>query len=451
MLSIEKVIGIFKSDDKRNVSLRNNILLSGLFKMIGLFTSLLIVPVTLGYLDNEVYGIWMTITSIMYMISTFDIGLGNGLRNYLTEAISSGDYQKARAYLSTSLIALSSIALVLAIASIVPFTLLNFNEVFNSWQMSSNELRNTVIVAVAFTLVNFVIKNIGYIFVALQHYALNDFLTISGNVLSLIIIFFLTKLTTPHLIYVVLAITASPVAIYSIAAIPIFRRYKQLRPSFSSFNRNILKEVVSKSLGFFIIQITSCMIIFGAINIFIARYCGPSEVTTYNIAYKYFNLLAIAYTIIISPMWNAYTDAYVKGDFAWIKGTYNKAILFWILSLAAGLVMLIVSQIFFHLWVGDKVKVPFALSCSVLFYISMFNFNNCVTYLLNGLNKIKVQIITSCTATAVYLLAVFLLEPGCGIYGIVLTAGFTYLIMSLIHFYQGRKLISQTASGIWNK
>lgn len=56
---------IFKNDKQRDANIRNNILFSGFLKCVGLLTSLLVVPVTLGYLNNEVYGVWMTITSIM--------------------------------------------------------------------------------------------------------------------------------------------------------------------------------------------------------------------------------------------------------------------------------------------------------------------------------------------------------------------------------------------------
>ncbi len=84
--------------------LHTNIIFSALLKAVGLGCSFVIVPLTLGYLNNEVYGIWMTLTSILYWFSFFDIGLGNGMRNYLTEAISRKDFVKARGYLSTTLL-----------------------------------------------------------------------------------------------------------------------------------------------------------------------------------------------------------------------------------------------------------------------------------------------------------------------------------------------------------
>lgn len=431
--------------------LRNNILFSGILKVIGLLTSLIIVPVTINYLNNEVYGIWMTITSMLFWINTFDIGLGNGMRNYLTESLSKGDYEKGRAYISTTFILLTFIVLAMALVLAIPMMTLNFNKVFNTMAINQEDLRNVMFVAIGFTLVNFVMKNIGYIFIALQKYALNDLLAISGNVISLIIIFFLTKFTTGNLMYVVLAYTATFTVIYLAAAIPVFMKYPKLKPGVKYFDKSLSKQIVGKGMGFFVIQISSCLVIFGAANLFITQFCGPAQVTVYNIAYKYFNLLVIAYTILISPMWNAYTDALVKDDWEWIGHTFHRAIRFWGLSVLGGLVMLALSQLFYSLWVGQKVEVPLSVSFSVLIYVCFFNFNNCVTYLINGLNKIRVQIMTSLFFTAVYILSVFLLKGRFGIEGIVLSMAVSYAAMSIIHLYQCELLIRHRARGIWNK
>lgn len=441
----------FHIKDTRNRMLRNNILFSGILKIISLSTSLLIVPITINYLNNEIYGIWMTITSVLFWINTFDIGLGNGMRNYLTGAISSKDYNLGRRYISTTLILLAVIALTMAIIISVPMSILDFNQFFNTQALSNEGLRNALIVAIGFTLLNFVVKNIGLIFVAMQKYAINDLLSVSGNVIALGIIYLLTKLTTGNLLYVVFAYTATHCIIYALAAIPLFIKYPELQPSFNSFDKELTQKIVGKGFSFFIIQISSCLVIFGAANMFITQYCGPSAVTTYNIAYKFFNLLVIAYTIILAPMWNAYTDAYVKGDMKWIENNFNRALKLWGISVVGGVIMLLGCPIFYHIWVGDKVTVPFSVSLSTLIYVCFFNLNNCVTYLVNGLNKIRVQIITSLVFTAVYILVVLSTGTKLGIEGVVLCMAGSYASMSIIHLYQCRLLIKNKAKGIWNK
>ena len=170
--------------NNRNRMLTTNILFSGILKIISLLTSLLIVPITINYLNNEVYGIWMTISSMLFWISTFDIGLGNGMRNYLTKAISEKDLTLGRKYISTTLSLLSLIAITIGFLLLIPLFTINFNKFFNTFAISNVDLRNALFVALAFTLLNFVTKNIGLIFVAMQKYAINDLLSVLG--LSLI-------------------------------------------------------------------------------------------------------------------------------------------------------------------------------------------------------------------------------------------------------------------------
>lgn len=450
-ISLSKIKALFRSNEKRDVVLRNNIMLSLFSKAVSLATSLLIVPATLGYLDNEVYGIWLTITSILMWFSYFDIGLGNGMRNYLTQAISTGDYGKARAYLSTTLCALTVIAIGLGLLSILPLAAVDYNALFNTQSLPGSTLRDAMTIAVLFTLANFVVRNISLVFAALQKYALGDMLTACSGVISLLIIFVLTKTTEGNLIYVVAALTFTPVAVYSVAAVPVFRHYKDLRPSVRDFDKSLLRRVVGKGMGFFFIQITSCLVIYGSSNLMVTRLCGPECVTTYNIAYKFFNLLAVGYIIVLSPMWNAYTDAYVKGDMEWIRRTFRRSMRIWGLTLVGGAVMLAICGVFYRIWVGGKVDVPFSVSLSVFAYISMFNLNSCATILINGLNKIRVQEITSGVFTVVYIALVLLVGRRFGIEGIVLSMAAAYAAMALIHYYQCRLIIKGRARGIWNK
>lgn len=438
-------------ENSRNKMLRNNILLSGIIKAVGLFTSLLVVPATLDYLDKEQYGIWMTISSILIWFSFFDVGLGNGMRNYLAQSISAGDYRKGRIYLSTTLAMLTCIAIVLIVVSTVCTFSLDLNKVFNTLAVDSCQLTAALLIATVFTLIMFVVKNVGLVYVAMQRYAINDLLIVSGNVVALIIVYVITKTTETNLLYVVLTFTATPVVIFLLAAIPLFKKHPQLRPSLGCIDQTFARQILGKGLGFFFIQITSVLVIFGGANIFIAQALGQEAVTTYNIAYKFFNLLIIAYTIVIAPMWSAYTDASVKGDFVWIKSTLKRTLAVWCLTLVAGLVMLALSGLFYRLWVGQSVLVPFTVSCCVFAYASLFNLNSGVTALINGVNKIHVQIITSVVFTVLYVVAVSLWGMRHGIEGIVICMAVSYAAMSIIHLYQCRLIINQRAKGIWDK
>ena len=442
----------FSTLDKRSAIVIKNSMATALMKVAVLLCSLIMVPITLNYLNAENYGIWMAMTSILYWFAFFDVGLGNGMRNYLSEAISRQDYIKARSYFSTAIFLLAIIAVLIGILSIIIIFQLDLNHIFNTHIMSNKSLAYIMVVAISFSLIQFVAKNVGMVYIAMQRYAINDFIVFIGQLISTIIVYIITKTTESHLIYIVIAITSIPALVFILASIPLLKQHPQLKPSIKSIDFTSAKKIIGKGLGFFIIQITSCLVIFGSANILISHYCGPEQVTVYNISYKLFNILIIIYTIIISPLWNAYTDASVKNDYAWIRKIFKKSIYLWAASLLLGLLMLLISGWFFKKWVGNSVDIPLGVSISILIYVCMFNFNNCVTYLINGLNKIKIQIITSILGTIIYLIAVcFFIKGTYGIYGISISMCVIYTIMSLVHLYQCNLLAKNKAHGIWNE
>lgn len=431
--------------------LRTNILFSGLLKIVGLGISFLLVPLTLGYLNDIQYGIWLVISSVLYWVEVFDIGLGNGMRNYLSAAISLKEWDKARIYLSTTLRILSILALALSIISTLIVYNVNLQRFFNTTAIPLTELRRSLLTALIFTLIMFVVKNIGIVLISMQKYALSDMIKVLGNALSLMAIYILTRIGDGQLYPVVFAFSAIPVLMFFLTMIPLFHHYPNLRPRWKDFNPQVANEIFGKGMNFFLIQVTSCLVIYGGANFFVTQYCGPAQVTVFNIAYKYFNLLVIGFLIFVSPLWSAYTDALVKNDFVWIRQTLKRSLFLWILTTLGGGFLLLVSNIFYTLWVGNYVNIPLSVSISVWFYISMFNLNTCLTMLINGMNRLRIQTITSIVGTAIYLIAVHLLGSKLGIEGIVCAMAFVYGGMAIIHLRQCLLLSHQRAYGIWNK
>lgn len=437
--------------DKRTELAKKNILLSLLFKGVGIATSFVMVPITLDMLDREVYGVWLTVSSILFWFTFFDVGLGSGMRNYLTEALSGNDMAQARRYVSTTFVLLTGIAIIVGVLCCVCVPLLDMNRVFNTYAESQETLMWSMLVALLATLAFFSIRNVGTIYMSMQMPAVNDGLAVTGGVLSLVIVWILSVTSCGNLFTVVAALTITPVVVYAVAAVFTFSKYKELNPSIGCVDLALGHRIVSKGLGFFIIQITSCLVIYGSSNMFVTQYCGPRDVTNYGIAYKLFNLLYVAYSIYITPFWSAYTDAAVSKDYGWMRRTFKKTLAVWGLSVVAGVLLLVISPFFFDKWVGENAHITYKLSGVTLFYICMVNLNSCVTFLLNGLNIIRVQIYTSVIFTALYLVAVLMFGEICNVEGIILLMAVAYLCMSSVHFYQCYLILNNKAKGIWQK
>lgn len=86
----------------RSYRVNFNVILSFLFKGFSISIYFIMVPITLDYLDANKYGIWLTINSIIAWVGFFDIGIGNGLRNKLSEALANDDLELSKTYISTT-------------------------------------------------------------------------------------------------------------------------------------------------------------------------------------------------------------------------------------------------------------------------------------------------------------------------------------------------------------
>jgi len=394
----------------------------------------------------------MTLSSILIWFSFFDVGLGNGMRNYLAQAIAEKNYKKGQIYLTTTFFMLTVIAVVLSILVIILAFTLDLTKVFNTITLDNFQLREAVIIASICTLVVFVVKNIGVVYVALQHYAINDLLIVSGNIIALLLIFLCTKAnSTGNLSNVVLIFTATPAVIFLLGSIPLFRKHKELRPTFNSFDWTLGKQLLEKGLGFFFIQITSCLVIFGGSNIFITQFIGPEAVTTYNIAYKYFNVLLMFAMIILQPFWSSFTDAYTKKDFQWMKQVLKKLELFGLLSIPVIIIMILCSDFAYDIWLGGAVKVDIMMTISVAFYFFCCIIANVYMVLINGTGKVFIQMIIYGIFAVLAFPLMYLLCETYNSSVMMLIPSLVYIVQAISGKIQLTKIIQNTDTGLWAK
>lgn len=83
---IKNIGGFVTKGHQRSVKAKKNIFASFIIKGTSILIGFYMVPLTIGYVDKEQYGVWLTLSSVVGWFSFFDIGLGNGLRNKLAVA-----------------------------------------------------------------------------------------------------------------------------------------------------------------------------------------------------------------------------------------------------------------------------------------------------------------------------------------------------------------------------
>jgi O-antigen/teichoic acid export membrane protein len=435
---------------QRTIRAKKNILSTVLLKGCSVVVSFLLVPVTLGYLNQYEYGIWLTLSSILMWINYFDAGLGNGLRNKLAEALAVNDRELAGIYVSTAFFLLAMIVFAVYIIFLLAQFRLDWYKILNVPPDSIRSLNSLVSIVFLFFCISFVLRIIGNIYLANQLPAVNDLLVFLGNVLSLLLIFVFTRISTGDLTKTALTYSCMPVLVYS-AAYPVtfFCKYPYLRPKISAVNFKYSKDLLGLGLQFFIVQIT-CLIVFSTSNLLINRMLGPEQVTTYNIAFKYFSAITMIFGIVIAPMWSAITDAYTRNEFDWIKRAVRGMRFIWLALFIVTIIMILLSNIVYRIWVGEGIKIPLSLSVLMGVYVTISNWNNIYAYFINGVGKIRLQLYCAIICGIVFLPLAIEMCKRFGMNGIIAAMCIVLLPGSIILIQYG-KIINKTAIGIWNK
>jgi O-antigen/teichoic acid export membrane protein len=436
---------------ERSVKAKKNILASFLIKGLSISISLVLVPLTINYVNPSRYGIWLTLSSIVGWFNFFDIGLGNGLRNNFTEAVAKGEEELARIYVSTTYAILSIIITVVLglFFCINPF--INWAKVLNTTPEMAGELSILAGIVFAFFCLRFIFQLLTTILTANQEPAKASLFDFLGSLLSLIIIFILTKTTSGNLIYLATALSFTPVLVLIASSLWFYtHNYRRFAPSFKYVKFRYARNLMSLGIKFFIIQMAA-LVLFNTSNIIVTQLFGPEEVTTFNVAYKLFSVIIMIFSIIATPLWSAFTDAYAKSDFDWIKETMSKMKKIWLLLIIFTIVILFISPWIFKIWVGDSVSIPFALSIAMSSYVIVYIWQTIHVFLLNGIGKIRLQLYLVMFSGVINIPLAIFLGKRLGLVGITVTSTILFIFMGIIFSIQTKKILNKTAVNIWNK
>ena len=135
-----------------------NIILSFGAKGITIITQLLIVPLTINYVNPTKYGIWLTLSSIIAWIGFFDLGFGNGMRNKVAESKAKGNIELARQYVSTTYFAIGSMVFILLLVVQGINLFISWPSVLKVDAAYLEELRKVFSILAAFFCLNMVVK-----------------------------------------------------------------------------------------------------------------------------------------------------------------------------------------------------------------------------------------------------------------------------------------------------
>lgn len=436
----------------RTMTVYKHILISFIAKAISVIVPILVVPLTISYVTPTQYGVWLTLSSIISWMSIFDLGLGNGFRNKYAEAAANGDLKLAKQYVSTVYVTISVLMAIVFVLITVVNNFIDWSQILKIDASYKEELQKVFGILSLFFCLSMIVNLFSTLLNADQKPGTASLIHSAGQVLSLIVIFFLTKFTSGSLIKLALYFSSVPCLLMIFISIFGYHssKYKAVAPSINCFRKNLVSEILSLGIQFFIIQI-SIILVFQIVNIVLSREIGPEAVTQYNISQRYYSILTTIVTVISVPFWSAFTDAYTKKDFNWMKSTIRKLEVCWICLCVLGILMQLISPWFYHVWIGDTVSIPWTLSVSMMLFSLSSGLENIYVYLINGIGTIRIQMIIYVVFALVAWPALVFASRTFGVAGALIVPSLTYFIQAIFAKIQLNKVLEQKATGIWCK
>lgn len=400
---------------------------------IGSLTGIITVPLTVRYLGAERYGAWITISSVLVFLGFSDFGLASSLTNALGKAFGEDDRERARRYVTTTLFALSVVAVLLVIAGITfakPIARLIFPSVNPS--LLDGEIIPALVIALSIFALNFPLMVTNRVLAAYQENATANLWIMASSVANLIgilvVIWFRGGLPL-----LVIGSAGAGLVVNAISSIWLFRWHKPwLAPTRSSTDMQFVRELFSTSWKFFIANV-AWLINSQTDNLIIAHYLGPTQVTPYGVTFRLFAYATLIQSLVSASLWPAYTEALARKDFEWIRGIFKKN-LKWSLVIAVGVlsVLTLFGQAIIRIWAGS-VAVPVF---SVIVWMAIWNVILAYLFvagsLLQATNHVTgLSIYGSITAVLNIALSIVLVQSY-GISGVIAATVIAYTIASLI-------------------
>ena len=405
----------FKRLNQNTKTILSNTAAAFAIKGLSLIISLLTTPAFIRYFgNNTVLGVWYTLLSVLSWFLTFDLGIGNGIRNRLVKDLSDQDFVQARKTISSGMFSSGAVALLLTAIGCSLLAFIDLHKLFNvSPELISTRILtlSSVFVLLAIIL-RFFLTTVSSIFYALQKSSVNNFLSL---IVSILLLVFVTSFRCSSPEQGLLALSIAYLVLANlplvIAGIVIFSTsLKKCRPSIKLVNQTSLKQIMGIGTVFFACQIFY-MIIMNTNSFLITNRYGAEFTTEYEFYYRLTSLVSMIISLAITPIWSMVTKATHEKDYSWLCRLYRIMKLAGLTAVLFQFLLIPFEQSIMDLWLGEN-SIPVRTSTAISFacFGSVFVYSSILSTIVCGMARMKLQAIMYGIGSAAKLILVFALS-----------------------------------------
>ncbi len=393
----------------------------------------LLLPLALRYLGKLEFGIWITISTSVVMLSVLDLGIANTLTNFIAEAHAEEDQRKAKQYFATAFWITSGVALAVSPLCYAGWRAVDWAAVFNlADPIQIDHARSCVAIAVGFFLFALPLTLANKVLAGYQQVHLANYFAMINSVLGLGAILAAIALhgTIVQMMASYCAAMLTGTLCLNLWIFSWQRRW--LLPDPRSVNVSVVRRLFGQGILFFVIQCTG-LVVFSSDNLVISHYLGPAKVTPYSFAWKLTSYATMLQAVMLPSLWPAFSEAYHKRQLDWVRVTYAAVTRKSLIAVSfLALVIALCGRPVIKLWAGaDAVPEQGVLSLMAAFNIAMAATTS-QAFLLNATGRLRVEAVAAVLAAVVNLACSIYLVQRIGTEGVILSTLLSFLIFMVV-------------------
>lgn len=324
---------------------------TGFSRIVTAVVGLLAVPLALGHLGKERYGVFATITALVAWVGLFDFGLLNGLLNRIAEADGRDDRASAKAYFSSALLLLCAVSAVLLAAAAVAVPAIPWRAVLAAGTViSDGDLRWSVAAALACVIAAMPLSVVRQVYAGYQRAYVGALFASAGAALTLLGVVAVVRAGAPMPLLVLVLSGASIVAVAANFLYMLAREMPWLRPGVGAITRASISRLVSTSTPMFLFQL-GALLVNESQALILAHRAGLAVVTDYSVLWRVYVTVVGVIALASGSFVPSFREAYERGDRVWLTRAFRRLVAIrTVLAVAASALLVVTGNLFLRIW-----------------------------------------------------------------------------------------------------
>jgi O-antigen/teichoic acid export membrane protein len=412
--------------------------------------TLLITPFIINHVGKEQFGIWAFVGIISSYVQLSDFGITESMIKFIAEFKAREDSRQINLLINTAFTVYVAISIVLGtiVMLALPFIV---NTVLRIPPELASKAIYVFMIAIILFLINMTMGVFGSLIVGYQRMGYSNLISLISTIIMACGTFILLSkgYGLEGLIHNNALITLF--VIVSNASIA-WRLFPEMRLNpFRYFNRETLKLIFGFSWKVQLSSISN-LLVYQVDRVLLSHYLGLAAVGNYEVANRIATQARVFIASVFTPMTPAASALQAADEFGKLRGLYNRSMKYMaVAAIPFSFLIIALAHPFVKTWLGAGYTTS-AYTMQFLMLAYMINLlPGPGNFILQGMNKPHIPMVTSIGAGILNLILCFLLVQMIGYYGVIIGIFSSITLSGLVFVFLVHRSIEGLSWGLYGR